>query len=248
MINILILMSGSSQAFQDINYPFPKNLVEVGGVPLVQAVLEKLKELNDFPSRFICVIRRDENIKHHTKSVINLVKPDAAVVEVAGETSGAACSALLAIEYINNKMPLLIVNGDQIISDNISIAIQRFQEQKLDGGILVFEDLHPRWSFAKCDSEGFVTEVAEKRPISRNATAGVYYFERGEDFVIAATEMIKKDARVNGLFYICPAFNELILRQKRIGVHRISKKMYHSLATPLDAHSYNKYLESRLKL
>ena len=245
MINVLILMSGSSQAFKDAGYAFPKNLVELGGAPLVQRVLAHLSPLDALSARYLCVLRHDENANHHTGAVIHLVNPAAVLVELNADTSGAACSALLAVEHINNADPLIIVNGDQILDADLTAAIRDFQARGLDGGIVVFEDLHPRWSFVKCNEAGFVIEAAEKRPISKLATAGFYYFDRGRDFVLAATEMIKKDAHVNSLFYICPAFNELVLRQRRIGVHKITRKAYHSLATPADTHTYNALLEAR---
>ena len=246
MINVMILMSGSSQAFKDAGYPFPKNLFELGGVPLLQRVLNHLAPLNEDAARYVCVLRHDENLKHHTGAVIHLVNPSAVLVELNADTSGAACSALLAIEYINNDTPLVIVNGDQILDVDFRAVVRDFRDRGLDGGIVVFEDLHPRWSFVKCDDSGLVIEAAEKRPISKLATAGFYYFAKGKDFVLAATEMIKKDAHVNGLFYICPVFNELVLRQRKIGVFKIPCKAYHSLATPADSQAYNAQLESHL--
>ena len=33
---------------------------------------------------------------------------------------------------------------------------------KQDGGIVSFRATHPKWSFAKVDEKGLVTEVAEK--------------------------------------------------------------------------------------
>jgi dTDP-glucose pyrophosphorylase len=122
--------------------------------------------------------------------------------------------------------------------------VQEFSDHKLDGGIVVFEAVHPRWSFVKCDQEGRVVETAEKRPISNLATAGFYYFQKGRDFVKATIEMIKKDAHVNGLFYICPVYNELILAQKEVGVHVIPRVAYRSLASPADVHAYEVHLES----
>jgi dTDP-glucose pyrophosphorylase len=242
MINILVLMSGSSQAFKDAGYAYPKNLVEIGSQPLLQRVLDHLHPLREMDARFICVLHREENRKHHTGAVIQLLDPAAVLVELNGDTSGAACSALMAVEQVNNDDPLVIVNGDQLLLDvDLPSVVRDFQNRRLDGGVIVFEDIHPRWSFVKCDEQALIVETAEKRPISNLATAGFYYFAKGSDFVVAATEMIKKDAHTGGLFYICPAYNELILRHSHIGIHRIARKSYRSLATPADVHAYESH-------
>jgi len=238
MLNVVVLMSGSSQTFKDAGFIYPKNLVDLSGKPLFQRVLEKLSVLKTLDARFICVLRHDENSKYHTGAAIRLIEPEAYLVELHGDTSGAVCSALMAGEFINTDQPLVIVNGDQLLETDIVAAVQEFQSKKLDGGILVFKDIHPRWSFVKCGVDGLVVEAAEKRPISNLATAGFYYFRYGRDFFLAGTEMLKKDTKINGLFYICPAFNELILRQRRIGVREIPRSAYRSLASPEDFHAY----------
>lgn len=238
-MNVLVLMSGSSQAFREAGYGYPKNLAEIAGHPMVQHVLESLRPLKDTDTQFICVLPRDENRKHHTGKVIQLIDPKVTLMEVNEENSGAACSALLAIDHIHTDEPLIITNGDQILAGlDLAEIVRGFREKAWDAGVIVFEDIHPRWSFVKCDSDGRVIEAAEKRPISKFATAGFYYFAKGREFVHAAMEMIKKDSQVNGLFYICPALNEMILRQARIGIHEIDRSCYVSLANPNDAVAY----------
>ena len=238
-MNILVLMSGSSQAFKEAGFGYPKNLAEVGGKPMLQHVMEALQPLKTLGASYICVVRRDENRKHHTGKVLQLMDPGTIVLEINGETSGAACSALMAVDHINNDTPLIITNGDQILLDTDIVSIVRgFQEKGLDGGVVVFEDIHPRWSFVKCNADGLVIETAEKRPISKYATAGFFYFARGRDFVCAAMEMMKKDAQVNGSFYICPALNEMILRHAKIGMSSIPRASYRSLATPADVAAF----------
>jgi len=238
-MNVLVLMSGSSQAFKDAGFGYPKNLAEVGGQPMVQHVMESLQPLKAVGAQFICAVRRDENRRHHIGKVLQLMDPSTHVLDVE-DTSGAACTALLAVDIINNDTPLIITNGDQMLLDvDLPAIVREFTEKKWDAGVIVFEDIHPRWSFVKCNEEGMVIETAEKRPISKFATAGFYFFARGSDFVSAAMEMLKKDAQVNGLFYICPALNEMILRQARIGIHRIERSSYCSLATPSDVHNYS---------
>ena len=106
------------------------------------------------------------------------------------------------------------------------------QETEADGGILTFEATHPKWSYAKIDDNGIVTEVAEKNPISSNATVGYYYWKHGKDFVHYAEQMIHKDVRVNNEFYVCPVYNEAIADGKNIRIVR-TPDMW-GLGTPED--------------
>jgi dTDP-glucose pyrophosphorylase len=111
-------------------------------------------------------------------------------------------------------------------------------EINCDGGIPTFKATHPKWSFAKVNEKGLVTEVAEKNPISNTATVGFYYWKHGSDFVKYAEKMIKKDVRVNNEFYVCPVFNQAIEDNKEIRVFNI-KKMW-GLGTPEDLNNFLK--------
>jgi len=228
-MNTLVLSAGSSDSFFRAGYAFPKNLVEIEGKTLIQHVIENLQGL---PGKMIFVISKEEAVKFHTDQVIRLLLPEAAVVYSGAKTSGAACTALLAAGLIDNDQPLLIANGDQILHADHKVMIDGFLKKRLDGGIPVFEDVHPRYSFVKLGEDGLVVEAAEKRPISRLATAGRYFFSKGKTFVHAAQQMILKDAQVEGVFYVCPSFNEAILAGARIGVERVEKASYISLGTP----------------
>lgn len=244
-MNVVVLMSGTSQSFKDAGYVYPKNLAEISGQPMLQHVMRPLLTLKTLGAKYISILLRDENRKLHTGKVLQLMDPEITYVEVHAGISGAACSALLAIDQINNDEPLIVCNGDQILSGvDLPGIVSGFRERLLDAGVIVFEDIHPRWSFVKCNPEGAVVEAAEKRPISKFATAGFFYFQRGKDFVSAAMEMIKKDAQVNGLYYICPVLNEMILKQANIGIHQIDRSCYISLSSPNDVHAYTATYQS----
>lgn len=192
--------------------------------------------------RHVFVIRKEDVRRAHLAEVLRLMDPECAVISAEGPTAGAACTALLAIEQIEPDRELVITNGDQVLTCDLAAAVADFRKRELDGGTLVFDSVHPRWSFVRLGDDGLVTEAAEKRPISRHATAGFYYFKRGGDFIRAAQDMIRKDAQVNGAFYVCPAFNEMILRHARIGVHPISRNAYVSLANPQNVEEYEQAL------
>ena len=117
------------------------------------------------------------------------------------------------------------------------------RSKKYDGAILTFEAIHPKWSYAKCDDNNIVTEVAEKNVISRNATVGVYYWKRGSDYIKYAEQMIEKDIRVNNEFYVCPVYNEAIQDGKKIVIDKVDEM--HGLGTPDDLKNFIHYLENK---
>ena len=164
------------------------------------------------------------------------MKPNCKIIELSGITEGAACTTLLAKKYINNSNPLIIANSDQLIKWNSSETLYDFNSKNLDGGILTFEAIHPKWSYAKCDKDGFVTEVAEKKVISKNATVGVYYWKRGSDYVSSAEKMIKKNIRVNNEFYVCPVYNEFLTKNKKVKISNVDEMW--GVGTPEDLQNF----------
>ena len=231
-MNVLIPMAGAGSRFQQAGYTFPKPLIDVEGKPMIQVVVENL----NIDANFIFVVQKEHREKYNLDTLLNLIAPNSKVVEVDGLTEGAACTALLAKEYIDNDNPLFFANSDQFVEWDSTEFMYKMNETDADGGIVSFRATHPKWSFAKVDESGLVTEVAEKNPISDIATVGYYYWKHGSDFVKYAEEMIEKDIRVNNEFYVCPVFNQAIEGGKEIRTFDIPKMW--GLGTPEDLKYY----------
>ena len=139
---------------------------------------------------------------------------------------------------IDNESSLLIANSDQFIEWDSGEALYSFAADSIDGGIITFTATHPKWSFVKLNEDGNVSEVAEKKSISTIATAGIYYWKKGSDYVKYAEQMIAKNIRTNNEFYICPVFNEAIIDKKIIRIRHIEKMW--GLGTPEDLNDFLK--------
>ena len=231
-LNVLIPMAGAGSRFQQAGYTFPKPLIDVEGKPMIQVVVENL----GIDANYIFVVQKEHREKYNLDTLLNLISPNCKVVEVDGITEGAACTALLAKEHIDNDNPLFFANSDQFVEWDSTEFMYKMNETDADGGIVSFRATHPKWSFAKVDENGLVTEVAEKNPISDIATVGYYYWKHGSDFVKYAEEMIEKDIRVNNEFYVCPVFNQAIEDGKQIRTFDIPKMW--GLGTPEDLKYY----------
>jgi HAD superfamily hydrolase (TIGR01509 family) len=234
-LNVLIPMAGAGSRFQQAGYSFPKPLIDVEGKPMIQVVVENL----NIDANYIFVVQKSHREKYNLDTLLNLVAPNCKIVEVDGLTEGAACTTLLAKEHIDNDNPLFFANSDQFVEWDSNEFFYKMNENDCDGGIPTFKATHPKWSFAKLDEEGFVTEVQEKNPISDLATVGFYYWKRGLDFVKYAEEMIEQDIRVNNEFYVCPVYNNAIKGGLKVRTFDVPKMW--GLGTPEDL---NRYLEN----
>ena len=234
-MNVLIPMAGNGSRFAQAGYTFPKPLIEVHGKPMIQVVVENLA----VEANYIFVVQKLHREKYNLNSMLSLICPGCKIVEVDSVTEGAACTVLLAKEFIDSDEPLVIANSDQFIEWNSLEFFYKMNEQNLDAGIVSFRATHPKWSYANVDDNGFVTEVAEKNPISDIATVGVYYWKQGKDFVKYAESMIVKDIRVNNEFYVCPVFNEAISDGFKIKTFDVPKMW--GIGTPEDL---NYFLEN----
>jgi HAD superfamily hydrolase (TIGR01509 family) len=233
-MNVLIPMAGAGSRFQEQGYTFPKPLIEVGNKPMIQVVVDNL----NIDANYIFIVQAEHYEKYNLETVLNMVKPGCTIVQTEGMTEGAACTTLLAKEYINNEEPLIIANSDQFVEWNSNEVLYAFSTEGVGGGILTFESTHPKWSYAATDENGFVTKVAEKQPISNNATVGIYYFARGSDYVSGALQMIEKNIRTNNEFYVCPVYNEFIQSGGKVRVKSIDPDGMWGLGTPEDLNHF----------
>lgn len=220
--NVVIPMAGEGSRFAKAGYSFPKPLIDVNGKPMIQVVVENLG-LDFEYTNFIFICRSSHVEKYNLVYLLKAIAPNCKIILTDGLTEGVACSILLAKEYINNDTYLLLANSDQFMEWDANAFMYSMTADKIDGGMATFTSNHPKWSYAKLDNNGFVSEVAEKKPISDHATTGIYYWNRGSDFVKYAESMIEKNIRVNNEFYTAPVFNEAILDGKKIKIFDVKR-------------------------
>ena len=233
-MNVLIPMAGAGSRFEKAGYTFPKPLIDVRGKPMIQWVVDNL----NVEAKYIFIVQQSHFEKYNLKETLSNFCPNNEIIQIDGITEGAACTTLLAKQYIDKDEPLIIANSDQFVEWDSDEFIYSCNAGDLDANILTFNSTHPKWSYAKLNDLGFVTEVAEKKPISDLATVGIYYWRKGSDYVKYAEQMIDKNIRVNSEFYVCPVFNEAIQDNKKVRTYNIDKMW--GLGTPEDLEHFLK--------
>jgi len=233
-MNVLIPMAGAGSRFEKAGYTFPKPLIDVRGKPMIQWVVDNL----NVEAKYIFIVQQSHFEKYNLKETLSNFCPNNEIIQIDGITEGAACTTLLAKQYIDRDEQLIIANSDQFVEWDSDEFIYSCNASDLDANILTFNSTHPKWSYAKLNDLGFVTEVAEKKPISDLATVGIYYWRKGSDYVKYAEQMIDKNIRVNSEFYVCPVFNEAIQDNKKVRTYNIDKMW--GLGTPEDLEHFLK--------
>ena len=166
-LQIAMPIGGTGKQFLEHGYTFPKPLVEIHGKPMIEVVAENLKPREDH--EFIFGVRKEHIQRYAIADMLALIAPGCRVVEMRNDTAGAVCSVLLAIDHLDSDAELLIVNSDQVVDVQMDDFLARARAGNWDGYIMTFPSTHPKWSFAR-EEDSQVVAVAEKRPISNNAT------------------------------------------------------------------------------
>lgn len=230
MLKIIVPLAGSSDAYLSEGYLYPKPLIEIRNKLMIEHALENPSKL-EVEHEFIFIIKNEDALKYHLDNTLKLLVPNSIIIKLKNTTKGALCSVLMAIDKIDENDKLLIINGDQVINFDFNIFHKTWEDNSVDSGIVIFESIHPRWSYAKL-SEDIVIQTAEKNPISKNAIAGYYYFNSAEDFINASFDVVLNDDNYEGNYYISSVINQYILRGKKNLVHRINASDYFSFYSP----------------
>lgn len=223
VVNIVVPMAGAGSRFAKAGYKLPKPLIEILGKPMIKLVIENLTP-KKYESRFIFLCQKDHLARFDLKNKLQSWSPNSEVVVVDGLTEGAACTVLLARQYINNDVPLLIANCDQYVDCSMDDFLDAWFENCHDGMIMTMTADDPKWSFVGFDESGKPSRVVEKEVISSEATVGIYGYTRGKDFVRTAEGMIARNERVKNEFYVAPTYNQMISEGSSLGIFNIGSE------------------------
>lgn len=233
-MNIMFLMGGFRPEAGKEAYPL--YLTELQGKTILEQQIEYTRKIQ--PRQLLFCLRESEIKQFYVDSVIRQLEPAAKVISLKTQTKGAVCTALLGAEHIDSDEELLLMAIDDFMEDDAAEIIGGFRQAGAEAGVVSFNSVHPRYSFARVDARGLPVEFAEKNPISKNALVSFYYFKQGRDFVECAKEVIRKGSLVNGNFYISQTLNEMVLKQKKMALRKISNDKFHPLKTEAQMAEY----------
>lgn len=242
MLNIIIPIGPTESIDKNNTLSYPLLLKEIMGKSLMEYVVENIVKIKE-PIKVTFILNKEECDRFHMDNSLKILIENCSIIKVKGNTKGAICSILMSIDQIDFNEELIIVNSDQIIETDYNHTLSEFRSKNVDGGLITFKSVHPRWSYVKIYNDK-VIQTSEKNPISNNAIAGFYYFKKAKDFIEGAFETIYCNDNLNGNFYTSSVFNQMILKDKHITHHTIDEDKYYSFYSEQKLKEFENYIKN----
>lgn len=238
IVNIVVPMAGSGTRFSERGYKINKPFLPLGNTTMIGAVCKNL--YNPYLVFFFIANKQNTN-KQQLDSEINKQIKNYEIIWTDKLTKGPAMSCFLAKEFINNDIPLIIANCDQIIEDLDYKQFFNFCNYHNPDGVLgVFSSASPKNSYVKINDNNEVIELKEKVVISKLATNGFHYWRKGKFFIESVEEMVKNNDNVNGEYYISISYNYMLKQSMKVIPFHFN--MHFALGVPED---YERYKAAR---
>lgn len=252
-MNVIIPMAGLGSRFSNYGFSINKYLlpVDINKIKMIEKAILTLNIPKS--SQFIFILREetgaDIDLRNYLSNLCQEHSYNCIILSVNYLTEGPTSTAYLAKEYVNNDLPLIISNSDQILDWDFKVFIKKVE--KYDGAVLTYTPdyeliigAYDKHSFVRFDenTENPV-EFIEKTVISNQALVGVHYYKKGSYFVKSAENLFTNDIRApNGEFYLSYTYQALLDMGYSIGTHCLSdKENFYPVGEPDD---YFKYYNS----
>jgi CTP:molybdopterin cytidylyltransferase MocA len=228
-LQVVMPMAGEGRRFLEAGYALPKPLVCVGGVPLV---IHALRHLPAF-ARLVCVVRADHVRNHDIDAVVRESFPEARFVVVDRLTEGQACTVRMAAGALEGDAPVLVAACDNIHVYDEARYAQRMIGSGVDCLVWTYRGdkrvLSNPGQFGWVATKGRqVTRVSCKVPLSGmpmedHAVSGYFSFRLASLMADAIDELVARNTRCNGEFYMDNVANILVERKLRVEVFEVER-------------------------
>lgn len=217
---LVVPMAGLGQRFAGEGYALTKPLIPVSGLPMVA------QATHDLPSaeHHVFVLRADMPGFADVANQLSALYPKAIIKTIDRVTEGQACTALIGLDALEDKVgkscsPITIGacdNGALYDVESFSKLVQDPSVDVIVWGVRGYPNArrNPKM-FGWIDAvDGQVRSVSVKMPLdspeSDPIVLGTFTFRRAEDFRRALDRLTARDGRINGEFYIDSLINDAI--------------------------------------
>jgi choline kinase len=242
-VQLVIPLAGEGQRFKE-RYACPKPLINVCGEKMISLAV---RTLGIEVGSSVFIIRKDHDEGGMLSSEISTLSPNSSIVSISKLTSGPCATALLSIPYLDMEKPLVIANCDQVMRWSGARFLRYCMNENYDGVVVTYHETSPKNSYARLNENGDVVEIREKNPISSVSLNGIHFWKKARYFVESANEMMRRDDKTNGEFYVAPTYNYMISSGMSVGIFHIPNEQHNAIGTIEDLEAYVRKTSSMLR-
>lgn len=222
-VHCIMPMAGRGSRFSGQGYAYPKPLIEICGKPFFFWATQSIVKFIDIQS-LIFVILQEHAEKYDMDKRIKEYYPNAVIHIIPHVLNGAVLTCMEGAKEIHDAEPVLFNDCDHAFRCK---GLEEFCNKgcltpKIDAALLTFESDEDKFSYARFDDRGNVTETVEKQVISRDAICGCYYFANKNLFSKAVEMYLTKcnyqEYFVSGVYNIL-AHENCVIKAFRTDYH-----------------------------
>jgi NDP-sugar pyrophosphorylase family protein len=238
---VVVPMAGRGSRFAGHAGDLPKPLVPVAGRPMARWALDSLVGLD--PSLVVFVALAEHDARFGLERLLREWAPPGRteVVWLDDVTEGQLCTVLAARGFIDVDEDLLVASCDTYVRSHLGRDVAQ-RDPDCRGLVSVARMPGDHWSFARVGDDGHVVEVAEKVRISEWASTGLYHFSSGREFVSIGQEMVERDERTRGEFYVIPVYGRYVERGLRVDIS-VADEVW-DMGTPAGAAAFEEHVSA----
>jgi len=203
-MKIVLPVAGNGVRLRPYTENLPKCLLPVAGKTIIDWIVDDALFLNPSETIFITGYKAsvvDDFLKQ---------KPEWGAVRtvVQSNPQGLGEAISLALPYVNDDEPLLIILGDTLFEADLSL-LKSVNENVL----YTFKVADPkRFGVAVTDKEGRIERLVEKPQefVSDEAIVGIYYIKDVKALKEALNYLMQNDIRTKGEFQLTDALERMI--------------------------------------
>jgi len=245
-VQIVIPMSGLGKRFVEAGYNVPKPLIVVDGKPIIEHVTELFPGETDV--QYIC---NDLHLK--TTNMREILTPLGRIHEVSvHDRQGPVHAVSQIFDSIDDEREVIVSYCDYGTDWDYAEFLRDTRSRNADGAVACYRGFHPHmlgsdnYAFLRETESGsrWMAEIQEKKPFTENrmaeyASNGTYYFKTGAILKRYFRQLMEKNERVNGEFYVSMVYNLLVADGLHVNIFEIRHML--QWGTPYDLRIYNEW-------
>ena len=213
-MKVIMPMAGKGTRLLPLTKRVPKPLVNVAGRPVMDYVMDSLREAGQLDELIIITGHLKEKVERYIRENYDI---PARFIEQK-VLDGTAGAVNLARPYVDG--PVIVIFVDTLFDADLSIV-----KNSKDDGIIWTKEVedYQRFGVVVTDKNGHMTKIVEKpsTPISRRANIGLQYVKDWKSLFDGIAHVLKSPPGKGGEFYLTDAFQYMVDQGKKLHVEEV---------------------------